>query len=161
MVGFILTRPIATKPLMLTMPCRYQSLVVSVPCMVFDSIMNQNTHVIGFYIGYFGHMTKYACMLHRYLHGFVFAMIDKAFFMINGAFHHMALFTIHINICAFCLQPIRFFKFHNISTRYMAIRKVFFSLLEESLSIVIKTSNWQHPSVVSTPIHVLLYSSML
>ena len=28
-VGFVLTRPITTKPFILTMPCRYQSLVVS------------------------------------------------------------------------------------------------------------------------------------
>ena len=34
----------------------------SVPSMVFDSIMSQNTHAIGFYIGYFGHVMKYACL---------------------------------------------------------------------------------------------------
>ena len=52
-------------------------------------------------------------------------------------------------------------KLHNMSTQHTAIREVFFSLLEESLLIVIKTSNGQHASVVSTPIHVLLYYIML
>ena len=41
-------------------------------CMVFDSIMSQNTDAIGFYIGYFGHVTKYACVLHKYPCRFVF-----------------------------------------------------------------------------------------
>ena len=46
----------------------YNALYVSVstgfsaPCMVFNSIISQNTHAIDFYTGYFGHMTKYACM---------------------------------------------------------------------------------------------------
>ena len=34
----------------------------SVPCMVFDLTMSQNTHATGFYTGYLSHMTKYACM---------------------------------------------------------------------------------------------------
>ena len=43
----------------------YNALYVSVsggfciPCMVFDSIMSQITDAIGFYIGYFGYVTKY------------------------------------------------------------------------------------------------------
>ena len=72
--------------------------------------MSQNTHAIGFYIGYFGHMTKYTCMLHRYPCGFVFVMIDKAFSTINGAFHLMALFTFHTNIQVLHLQQIRFLQ---------------------------------------------------
>ena len=48
----------------------------SVPCMVLDSIMSQNTHAIDFYIGYFGHVTKYTCVWHEYPCGFVFEMID-------------------------------------------------------------------------------------
>ena len=36
----------------------------SVACMVVNSIM-------GFYTGYFGHMTKHTCALCKYPHGFV------------------------------------------------------------------------------------------
>ena len=78
--------------------------------MVFDSIMSQNTQVIGFYIEYFGHMTKYVWMLRRYPCGFVFVTIDKAFFTIDGAFHHMALFTFHTNIWTLHFQPVRFLQ---------------------------------------------------
>ena len=41
------------------------------------------THAIDLYIGYFGQVTKYACILHKYPCGFVFVMIDKSFFMID------------------------------------------------------------------------------
>ena len=44
---------------------------VSVPCMVVHSIMSQITNVMGFYTGYVGHVTKYACTLHEYPCGFV------------------------------------------------------------------------------------------
>ena len=43
----------------------------SVPRMVVDSIMSQITNAMGFYTGYFGHVTKYACTLCEYPHGFV------------------------------------------------------------------------------------------
>ena len=43
----------------------------SVPCMVVDLIMSQTTNAMGFYTGYFGHMTKYKCVLHEYPCGFV------------------------------------------------------------------------------------------
>ena len=82
----------------------------SVPCMVFNSIMSQNTCVIDFYIGYFGHVTKYTCMVHRYPHGFLVAIINKAFFKIDRAFYHISLFTFHSNIRALHLQPIRFLQ---------------------------------------------------
>ena len=73
----------------------------------------------------------------------------------------MALFTFHINIMVLHLQPIRFPQTsqHKYSTH--GYQEGFFSLMEESLSIFIKTSNVQHQSVVSTPIHVLLYSLVL
>ena len=134
-------RPLATKPFILTMPCMYQSLVVS----LFPAwcLTQKIPNAIDFSIGYFGHMTKYACVLHKYPHGFAFAMINKAFFMINRAFHHMALFTFHSNIWVLHLQPIRFLQTsqHEYSTH--GYQEGFFSLLEENLSIVIKTSNRQ------------------
>ena len=42
--------------------------------------------------------------------------------MIDRAFHSMALFTFHLNIWAFHLQPIRF---HEASTRLMVIMRLF------------------------------------
>ena len=43
----------------------------SVPCMVVNSIMSQTTDAMGFYTGHFDHVTKHACVLHKYPHGFV------------------------------------------------------------------------------------------
>ena len=100
----------------------YQSLVdFSVPCMVVDST-SQITKVMGFYTGYFGHMTEYTCAVHEYPCGFVLS--DdwlSIFLMIDRSFHYMALFTFHPNIRIFHLQPIRF---HEASTQHMAIMKV-------------------------------------
>ena len=59
-------------------------------------------------------------------------------------------FIFHPNIQVFHLQPIRF---HKASTQHMAIMKVC-HFWEESLSVNQKTSNRQHPSMVSTAIYV-------
>ena len=72
MIGFVLMKPAANKPFH-----TYNALYVSVsggfsvPCMVVNSIMSQTTNAMGFYTGYFGHMTKHTCGLHEYPHGFV------------------------------------------------------------------------------------------
>ena len=63
--------------------------------------------------------------------GLFWVMINYAFLLINGAFHSMALFTFHPNIWAFHLQLIRF---HEVSTRLMAIMKVL-NFQAESLSV--------------------------
>ena len=49
MIGFMLS----------DWPCTYLFLVV-------DSIMSQTTNAMGFYTGYFCHMTKHACMPREY-----------------------------------------------------------------------------------------------
>ena len=72
MIGFVLTKLVANKPFH-----TYNALYVSVsggfsvPCMVVNSIMSRITNAMGFYTGYFGHVTKYTCTLHDYPHGFV------------------------------------------------------------------------------------------
>ena len=43
----------------------------SVPCMLVNSIMSLATNAMGFYTGYFGHVTKYTCILCEYPGGFV------------------------------------------------------------------------------------------
>ena len=65
-------KPVANKPFH-----TYNALYVSVsggfsvPCMVVDSMMSQTTNAMEFYTGYFGHVTKHACGLCEYPHGFV------------------------------------------------------------------------------------------
>ena len=39
--------------------------------MVVNSIVSRITNAMGFYTGYFGHMSKYTCVPHEYPHGFV------------------------------------------------------------------------------------------
>ena len=73
MIGFVLSdwlyaqKQVANKHLH-----TYNALYVSVsggfsvPCMVVNSIMSQITNAMGFYTGYFGHVTKYTYTLHEY-----------------------------------------------------------------------------------------------
>ena len=71
-IGFVLMKWVANKPFY-----TYNALYISVssgssvPCMVVDSIMSWITNAMGFYTGYFGHVTKYACMPHEYPCGFI------------------------------------------------------------------------------------------
>ena len=69
MIGFVLYNWLCSheahyNQTMYTYNALYVSVLTSfiAPCMVFDSIMSQNTHAIGFYIEYFGHVTKYTCV---------------------------------------------------------------------------------------------------
>ena len=68
----MLMKPVANKPFH-TNNALYVSgsSGSSVPCMVVNSIMSQTTNAMGFCTGYFGHMTKHACVLHEYPCGFV------------------------------------------------------------------------------------------
>ena len=92
--------------------------------------------------------------------GLFFAMIDRAFS--QSMEHFTAWLCLHSTPTSghFTSSQSGLLKFHNMSTQHITIWMVL-PHLEESLSIVTKTSNSQHPSVVSTPIHVLSYSSML
>ena len=66
MIGFVLMKPVANKPF-----CTYSALYVSVsggfsvPSMVVNSIISQTSNAMGFYTGYFDHVTKHACTLHE------------------------------------------------------------------------------------------------
>ena len=127
----------------------------SVPCMVIDSIMSPCNGLL-----------YWVFWSHDQIHMHVVWIPTWVCFQ-QWSTKHFSWLTEHfttwlclhlIPTCGyFTLSQSGFIRFHGMSTRHMAIRKVF-HLLEESVR---KTSNRQHPSVVSTPTDVLLYSSML
>ena len=125
--------------------------------MVVDSIMSGATHVMGFYTGHFDHVTEHTCALCEYPHGFVLSDDQLSIF------HDRENISPHDFVYISSKHPGISLSANQISQSKYSTHGYQEGLLffrRKSISQQ-KTSNRQHPSMVSTPIYVLLYSSML